>query len=307
MKTNFDCYRNAPSIRPLRAVAWMLVLLCSGLFTRPLLASDGIKGFTEPNCTVNVATSETGIVRKVHVREGDVVRAGQILASLDDDLHVASLAILSEQRNAKGRLESAKAELRIRQSRLETLKSLHKAGNARREEVNRAQADVEISRAQLSAAEEELAVRELEYQRAQLQLRRRTVSSPLDGIIAKQHKQAGELVTTHEAQLFEIVQLDPLLAVFPVRSSDSCRLRTGLAVTVGLAGSDLVPGTVEFVAPVTDGESGTVKVTVRIPNPLGKHRSGERCVLHLPATASLDRPGSLSTGPSDEPLLVGPQ
>ena len=273
--TSGDC-------RP-RSVAGAIVLLWWGILCSPLYADvQTVRGFTEPNCIVKVATPEVGVIRKIHVREGDSVTAGQALLTLDDEIHAASLAILEEQKKAEGRLESAKAELRMREAKLETLLALRKSGSARPQEVDRAQTDVAVSQALLLAAQEEQAVRELEYQRAKLQLQRRTVSAPLNGVVAKKHKQEGEFVTTHDAVLFEIVQLDPLLAVFSLPSPQVASLKTGQHVTIGFSSSDQVPGTIEFISPVTEGESGTVRVNVRVPNPTGQYRSGERCSLYLP-------------------------
>jgi multidrug efflux pump subunit AcrA (membrane-fusion protein) len=41
-------------------------------------------------------------------------------------------------------------------------------------------------------------------------------------------------------------------------------------------------GTIEFISPVTDAESGTVRVKVRMDNRSGLFRSGQRCSLQLP-------------------------
>jgi multidrug efflux pump subunit AcrA (membrane-fusion protein) len=40
-------------------------------------------------------------------------------------------------------------------------------------------------------------------------------------------------------------------------------------------------GTVEFISPITDAESGTVLVKVRVANPHGRFRSGERCKIRV--------------------------
>ena len=44
---------------------------------------------------------------------------------------------------------------------------------------------------------------------------------------------------------------------------------------------DPVKGAIDFISPVTDAESGTVRVKVRIDNPQNKYRSGQRCALQL--------------------------
>jgi RND family efflux transporter MFP subunit len=249
----------------------------------PASASQ-LDGFTEPYRTVNVGTAEVGIIESLDVREGDVVKQGQVLAVLDSDVYEAIVAIAAEQMKARGRLESAEAELQLRQSRLAKLVELRENGHARQEEVERARTDAAISEAQVLAAKEELLVRKLEHDKALVQLERRTIRAPLDGVITKSHKQLGEFVAPNDPYLFTLVQLHPLLATFSVPSTEVSGLRLDQKVIVTIVGNDIrVNGVVELVSPVTDAESGTVRVKVRIDNPQGSYRSGERCLLLVPS------------------------
>jgi RND family efflux transporter MFP subunit len=272
-----------------RAVRWRWYLPCAFVVLLVLITGaghsdvDSIQGFTEPNCTVNVATAEVGVIKRIYVREGDFVTKGQVLATLDQELQVALLVIAAEKMNARGRLESAQAELDMRQNKLTKLELLRKKGHARQEEVDRARADVSIVKAQVLSAQEEMLVNKQEHDKAQLQLDRRTLRAPLEGVIVKAHKREGEFVAAHDPLLFAIVQLDPLLAVFSVPSHQAVALHAGQKVAVGINGSDDRPqGTIDFVSPVTDAESGTVRINVRLQNGNRLYRSGERCTLYFP-------------------------
>jgi RND family efflux transporter MFP subunit len=251
--------------------------------------SEAIDGFTEPQRTVKVATAEVGVIKTVEVREGDRVTVGQTLATLDSEQHAALLAIAAAQMGARGKLESALAELALRRDKLAKLKSLRNDGHARQEEVDRARTDVSIAEAQVLSAQEESQVLQLEHTRARLQDDRRTIQSPLDGIVIKAHKQVGEFVAPHDGVLFTVVQLDPLVATFSVPSPQVGDLRAREKVTVMIGGIDAA-GTVDFVSPVTDAESGTVRVTVQIANPQSTYRSGERCTLRLPPISRTKAP-----------------
>jgi RND family efflux transporter MFP subunit len=276
-------YDRRPAQAAVRACCWLLLLALNVGSARG--DDDPVDGFTEPNRAVNVATAEVGVIRKIEVREGDAVKCGQVLATLDNEIHTALLSIAVEQMNARGRLESAQAELDMRQSKLEKLQMLREQGHARQEEVDRAVTDVAIAKAQVLSAQEELLIRKLEHERARLQLERRTIRSPLEGFITKAHKQEGEFVAAHDAVLFTIVQLDPLVATFSAPSQQVASLRAGQKVALSIAGSDArTQGTIDFISPVTDAESGTVRIKVRIDNAKGLYRSGERCTLHLPGT-----------------------
>jgi RND family efflux transporter MFP subunit len=246
-------------------------------------AAEQVDGFTQPYRIIDVAAAEAGIITQIEVREGDSVKQGQTVATLDNDVHLALLAIAEKSMNSKGKLDSARAELELQKDRLKRFQALREHGHARQEEVDRTRTEVAIAEGQVTAAQEELAIREMEYRKIVTQLERRVIRSPIDGVIAKRHKDEGEFVAPNSPETFTVVQLDPLLAAFSVMSAQAGKLRTGQEVEVRFAGvGQPAKGTIEFIAPVTDAESGTVLVKVRIDNPDGSYRSGERCSIRLP-------------------------
>jgi len=239
-----------------------------------------IDGFTEPYRSVNIATTEMGVISKLLVKEGDRVTAGQPVAHLDRELQSATLAIAKKNFELTGRVQAARAEATLRTQRLSKMEQLARQGHARREELERARTDASIARSQLLAAEEELVVRQLEYQRALVQVKRRTIASPLSGVIAEILKFDGEFVAPNDPHIMRVVQLDQLQARFTLTMSQAARVKKGQTVKIQLAGK-AVTGEVEFVAPVADAESGTVLLKARIANPSGR-LSGQRCSLKLP-------------------------
>jgi len=239
-------------------------------------------GFTEPSRRVSVASVETGTIKSMEVQEGSVVQKGQVLARLDDDLFLALVAIAEESTRAQGALKSAQAELAMRSDRWEKICELREQGHARQEEVDRARMDVEVAEARVLSANELTELKRLELEKARIQLARRTVFAPLTGIVATLRKDEGEFVAPNDPYVVEIVTLDPLLATFSIPSSDALPLRKGDAVSVYLDDAEkIVAGEIDVVAPVTDAESGTVRVKVRIANRDGVYRGGERCTLQL--------------------------
>lgn len=260
-----------------------------------------IAGFTTPYRSADVASPETGIVAELLVREGDVVKKGQVLATLDVEVHRAQLALAEESMQVHGRLAIARAELNLRRNRLDKLAELETRGNARPEEVERAQADVAIAEGQLLALHEELAIKQRQYERAKVQLGRRTIRAPMSGVVARLFKEEGEFIGPNDPQLLTIVQLDPLLAAFSVPSNDSRRMHVGQQVSIELPMSEVhVQGTIEFVAPVVDGESGTVRVRVRLENAEGRYYGGEPCFLVNPTESATDRGGPDSASPEHD-------
>ncbi len=245
------------------------------------LGSD-IEGFTEPYRVINVAAAEIGILTKIEVREGDAVGEKQILARLNDGVLRASLRIAEAGMKSQGQLNSANAELRLKTDRLEKLKELRISDNASQQEVDRAGTEVEISQSRVLAAEEALLVKKLEFERIEVQLEQRIMRSPINGVVTEIFKDIAEHVSPTDPIVMTVVQLDPLYATFSVSSSEAEALKREQSVRVSIGSKrSKVQGIVEFISPVTNAESGTVRVKVRLPNSKGEHRSGERCILIL--------------------------
>lgn len=261
-------------------VGFALILLAAAFETSHAVE---VEGFSEPNRTINVAAAETGIITRIDVEEGDYVEAEQVIAQLDDEVHQALLSVAQQSMEAKGRLDAAMAEYKLRQYRLEKFEELRASGHARQEEVDRARTEFAVSEGQLTAAQEDALIKRLEYEKTKTQLERRSIRSPISGVVTKLHKQMGEFVAPNNPEVLTLVELDPLLAVFSVMRPQAGLLQVDQKVTIRFSETNYaVEGTVQFIAPITDAESGTVRVKVRIDNPEGQYHSGDRCVITLP-------------------------
>jgi RND family efflux transporter MFP subunit len=264
-----------------------LALCCTLSSWAASAAVAGIEGFTEPYREIDLASVETGILVTVDVTDGDKIHEGQLLAQLDQKVLLASLRVAEMYKESKGQLDSAKAELRLRSERLDNLKRLLLYNHASKEEVHRAETEKAVAEAQVLATTESLQIRELEYERTKAQLDQRSIRSPVDGVVKRVHKHLGEFVGPTDPVVLTIVQLDPLLATFAVPAHQIGRLAARQRVQIQIGPDKAsVAGTVKSISPVVDAQSGTVTAKVEFPNPNGRFRSGNRCVLELPAGAA---------------------
>ncbi len=245
--------------------------------------SAEIDGFTEPYRDIDVAASEMGRVISLDVREGDRVKLGCVLARLDEDVLTATLEVAKASMESAGRLEAAQAELRMYRESLEKLEELRQRNHATQREVDRAVSQVEMAQARVKATQEELTVKALEFARTRTQLEQRRVLSPIDGVVTRVYKDAGEFVSPTDPNVVKVVQLDPLLIVFSVPVTEARKLTAGEAVRARIESAQQpVAGVVEFISPMADAQSGTMRVRVRIPNPDEIVPSGVTCHLLLP-------------------------
>lgn len=235
------------------------------------------QGFTEPYHEIEVASPETGIVQAIRVKQGQRVEQGQVLAVLDDKILLTALAIARAKANATAQLDAAEAEFELRQRRLLKLESLRREGHASQEEVERTRTDVQIARARVLAAQEERELAGLEVGRIEVQLERRRIVSPISGIIARLHKEAGEFVSATAPEIATVVQLDYLRVKLYLSTAAAERLAPDQTLTLLFPDTaQQSEGKVDFVSPTTDADSGTVRVEVLLDNRTGNYRSGVR-------------------------------
>lgn len=267
-----------------------------------------IEGFTEPYRDIDVAAADSGIVEQIAVAEGEAVTEGQSLGQLNLDVLKATLEIADQTRKSEGRLKSAQAELRLKQERLAKLKMLLERKSASQEEVERTAVELEVAEAQVLAVQEELAIRQLEHMRIEKQIEMRLFRSPINGVVTRVFKDQGEFVSPTDAVVLNVVQLDPLLCVFSVPSVLGRTLKAESTVQLQVSDAKLSQsGTVEFVSPVTDAQSGTIQIKVRLPNPERKFRSGDKCYLVVDGPVPTEQKAQAPPATSTRSAFRSPQ
>ena len=233
---------------------------------------------------VTVATLAEGIVQKVLAEEGDFVKEGQILASLDDQ-PVRIRLRLAEEKLAQAKLQMEKAAIRQQkakaqightQAEFERYEKARKEGLVSDKEVAtyryKLEELVHDEKSAVSESKEfEHKVAELEAEIAQskLDLARTEVRAPFAGFITTRTVNVGQRLRPMDA-LFNLGSFAPLYADVHLSEKDTRSVRSGQPALVRLGSDDAatVHARVERISPIVDQSSGTVKVTVAMdPQP----------------------------------------
>jgi RND family efflux transporter MFP subunit len=263
---------------PHRDVIAALVVLTVATAVR----GETYESFTEPFRKIDLAPAESGVLAEISIHEGDKVKVGQILASLDKDVLVVSREIAAAAAEATGRHDSATAERRLREVRLGKLRELREKGHASQDELQKAEAEMAAAAGQVRSVEEQQLVDRLEIRKADAMIERRLVRSPIDGVVTRVHREQGEFVTPVAPTVVTVTQLNPLRIVFNLPLESISSLRTDATVSLKIADRDEpVAARVEFVSPIIDADSGTIRVKVLLDNTDAKWHSGQRCFLTI--------------------------
>jgi RND family efflux transporter MFP subunit len=193
-----------------------------------------------------------GYVRRIFVRAGDRVRAGQALVQIDPDRQQATVSTLESQRAAR------EADLAFATQQLARMRKLHDAGAVSLAEREQAESAHKNAEAQLAAVQSQI-------KENQVQLQYYRVTAPGDGIVGEIPVREGDRVTT-ATPITTIDQAEGLEAYINVPLERAAELRPGLTVELlDGAGAVVSSNPVTFVAPRADDatQSVLVKATLR--------------------------------------------
>lgn len=246
------------------------------------------EGFSEAIQDVHVSTEEIGQLIEVPVTLGQSIKKGEIIAQLDDRLERAAVMVSSVQAAMEGEIAAAKATYSMQSQRVAQLKELQRDQMAGTDELRRAETELEVADARWLLAREQRELRHAELKRLELQVERRKLRAPFDAVVAEKLLDSGAAITPGTSVVVRLIRTDQLLGVFNVPAEKSFAMKTGMATQVFFrAARQTVDGVIESLAPVINGESGTVEVRVRIENPKGALRPGDRCSMRITPMQSL--------------------
>lgn len=184
----------------------------------------------------NIVSKVRGIIQEINVEEGDEVRAGQVIAKIEDDQY---------------RIEAERAKA--------TLDRMY----------NDFQRNKELFDKQLISAEVyensrfEYEAQKSAYELAQLNYQHTSIKSPITGVISERMVKKGNMIGIDQ-QVFRVTDFDPIQAILYVPEHERSKIRKGQRAEL-LA--DAIPGTlftgkVERISPTIDPTTGTFKVTI---------------------------------------------
>ena len=207
--------------------------------------------------SVDLRPQVTNTVREVHIREGQFVKAGQLLFTLDDRPDQANLAKARAQQQKD---EATLADLERQYKRSQDLVAQNF--------IARSAADSTLS--QLEAQKAAVAADRAAVQAAQVALGYATLRAPIAGRIGAVNIYPGSLVQP-TASLVTITQLDPIAVSFPVPEGQlqdllaAARAQTPVEALVPDRKTPLV-GKLNFVDNTVDPLIGTVRAKAVFSN-----------------------------------------
>ena len=249
---------------PQAAAAPAPVLTVAAPIARDVTLWDEYIGRFEASKAVEVRPRVSGAITAIHFTDGQIVRQGQPLFTIDARPYRAALA------EARASAASARSDLALARLELERAGRLVDVEAVSQSEIDRLRARVNAANAALAGADARIAARALDVEFT-------VVRAPLSGRISDRQIDAGNLVSAGDAGgtlLTTINALDPVYFTF--QGSEALFLKTkreggdkGATVEVRLQDeSDYRwKGQLDFTDNGLDPRSGTIRARASFRNP----------------------------------------
>jgi biotin carboxyl carrier protein len=138
----------------------------------------------EPYDVVKVGSPVTGLIEKIFVERGDTVEAGQVLAELESGVEKAAVALARVRSRMVDDVKSREAELELGKRRQQRAGELFERDALSLDELDQLETDTELARHELKEARDNLELAQLELTQAIVALDRRTIRSPIPGVVS---------------------------------------------------------------------------------------------------------------------------
>lgn len=214
-----------------------------------------ISGLTEADKRAVLATRVGGVIAKLPVRQGQRVKAGDLILMLDAEEKVSAV-------------DSAQQLVVQRQAELGAAEQLAKSGN--------------LPKLQLDTARSNLTSAQSELRKAQAELDRNEVKAPFDGIVDRVPVELGSAVM-QGGEVATVLALDPVIARGEISERDLRFIKAGDDADIRLVNGETVKGKLRYISRDASPATRTFRVEVAIPNPDGTIPAGMTAEITLRA------------------------
>lgn len=240
--------------------------------------------------SVAISARVAGFFEKQHAADGAVVKAGELLFTIDERPFRAQLdAARAQMAQAEAQVPAAKAALELAKRDVERSAPLAETGAVAKQSFDQMQTKVAQSEAQLTAAQAAVGTAKAQVETAELNLSYCRITAPTDGVIGKTMASEGQMVGPgYTVQLNQLVQMNPMWVEFSPSATEWPLIRERMqqgdvkaTVVYGGVDSLTATGVVTFASNVVNASTSTITLRVTFANPDGAFRPGTFCNVKL--------------------------
>ena len=291
------------SVRAIRAKKIIQLLgLTVTLFCAPLMATEKavLDCLVKPEMYVDLSSSVDAILDKMLVDTGDHIKKGQPLVKLEASVEKARVNLARMQASSNSEIDNRRVQLQYAKRNSKRIKNLYARKSVSLYEKDKAETEVALAEIQLDKAAEKKKIAQLNLELAKTELARRTIRSPIDGIVVDRYSMVGESVA--DRTIMKLAQIDPLQVELIAPTEYFGLIKKGMEVDIypERPANKTFKATVTIVDQLIDPASGSFTVRMALPNPGDQLVGGVNCIasfsFNTPVPLGLNTFGSLSPG-----------
>lgn len=232
---------------------------------------------------LDVLAQREGIIASVLAEVGTRVKAGDVLAQLDDRQLVAELeAARAKTEGTEAELKSWQSEAKVLDADYDRATKLFNAQLIPVEEFEHAKYKAEEEHWEVKRVQEALVTATATQQSLELELEKTRIRAPFDGAVARRYVREGEQIARGE-RTFWITGDGPLQMRFTLPEKFIGQIKRGqrLAFSTPDLPDQAFKSKVIEISPVVDPASGTFEVLVSVERPRGDLRPGMNVTVNL--------------------------
>ena len=257
---------------------FLILAVAAALFpdigsTEPII----LDGLIEPSLEVKVGSSVPGILQSVKTERGDMVRKGQVVATLQSGVEKATLELSRYRAQMTANIELQRERLEFARRQKKRFGELYSKEALPLNQMDEVETNMALAELELQEALEDKRLAKLEEMRALAVVERMIIRSPVNGVVVERFLAKGEYV--EDQPIVKVAQIDPLHVEVIVTVELLGALRKGMKAEIRPEDpyNSRYAAKVTIVDQVVDAASGTFGVRLELPNPDYKLPAGLKC------------------------------
>jgi len=229
--------------------------------------SETLDCVIQPSVAVELSSSASGVLSHIYVERSQWVSRGEIVAQLESSAEQAALELIQAKVDSSLEIEFRGQSASLASRQLNRVNEARTREFLSHEEIDTRKTEARLSKIQLEQAEENKRFLNMELLEAKKTLERRSIRSPINGLVTEQLKYIGEFVDGDP--VVKVVQLNPLYIQTIVSAEYMGDITPGMQASIQTSsgGDARYLATVDTVDQVVDIASGTFGVRLTLPNP----------------------------------------
>lgn len=243
--------------------------------------APGFDCMIQPRQQLELRSPVEGLISRVYVDRGDLVKKGQVLAELDTGVDRVAAEMAKHRAQMQGAVRSGQSRLEFTDKKSRRANELQQKSYVSIELRDEAAAERQLAEAELQDALDSRRLAEFEYQRQMEIIRLKTIRSPVNGVITEKLLNPGELAEAGVGRkpMLKVAEIEVLNVEVIMPAKWYGKVKKGMQALVQpeIPVGKQLTASVTVIDRVLDSASGTFIVRARLANPGNTQPAGVRC------------------------------